>query len=88
MSGRFFEFIRNFPLEREVIMKIDDEKSETHTLQVGLPQGSVLSPLLFIFFCADIFNDYVDKPFKYAGDAALCDHRSSKSDKAKRFQQK
>ena len=52
-------------------MKIDDVKSENYKPNVCMPHGRVLSQLLFIFFCADMFNDCVGKPFKYADGATL-----------------
>ena len=39
--------------------------------KVVLAQGRVLGPLLFMFFCGDMFNDCFDEPFIYADDSTL-----------------
>ena len=46
-------------------------KPKFFTPRVGLPQSSVLAPLIFIFYCSDMFNDCVSNSFTYADDATL-----------------
>ena len=42
--------------ERSQYVIFDGAKSETHTVKCGVPQGSILGPLLFIIYMNDICN--------------------------------
>lgn len=48
------EWFANYLTDRNQKVKIDDKISESITVQNGLPQGSVLSPLLFVLYINDI----------------------------------
>ena len=47
MQGRLLGFLRNFVTSRSFQTKVGGETSEKFYPQYGLPQGSILSPLLF-----------------------------------------
>ncbi|KAH7706695.1 pol-like protein [Aphelenchoides avenae] len=49
-------WIRAFLCDRRARVQIDDAKSRSYTLKCGTPQGSVLSPLLFLIFIDDILQ--------------------------------
>jgi hypothetical protein len=40
--------------ERYFQVKIDDELSAYHLLRAGVPQGSILGPLLYLIFTANV----------------------------------
>ena len=67
-------WIAAFLRTRTAEVVINGTKSKRVRLKQGLPQGSVLSPLLFILFINDITKDIpadVESPL-FADDASLC----------------
>lgn len=61
VRGKMFDFIKNFLKPRMFRVKVDEVLSDTKTQTEGIPQGSVLSPTLFILkinkIIANIAND-------------------------------
>ncbi|KAI5742864.1 hypothetical protein M8J77_012058 [Diaphorina citri] len=56
IDGYMLKYLYNFLLHREIVVKCNGGLSDKFTLKNGIPQGSSLSPLLFIVFMNDIFN--------------------------------
>ena len=57
IPGRFIRYTRNFLSNRLTQVEINGERSEGFFLKQGLPQGSAISPLLFLIFINDIDVD-------------------------------
>lgn len=55
VEGRVFNWIKDFLFERKIQVKIGVEMSSQYTIENGTPQGSVISPLLFIIMINDVF---------------------------------
>ena len=46
ISGRMWLYIKNFVTERKYYIRVNSYKSELYQSAVGIPQGSVISPVL------------------------------------------
>ena len=88
MRGKCHELLSSYLQNRQQYVYINSTKSELKTLQFGVPQGSILGPLLFLIYINDlplIFNH--SKCLLYADDTTLfyshtnlrtlCNHLSS-----------
>jgi ribonuclease HI/exonuclease III len=73
VSGRMYQFIQAFLDSRQMAVKVGEAVSRTHTLDMGVPQGSVIAPTLFCIMLYDI--ETVSRPgfhlALFADDLAL-----------------
>ena len=80
VSDLALKWLESYLINREMFVKVCNEKSDTATITSGVPQGSVLGPLLFITYISPIeqliksFN--VDQ-IAYADDLTLYINLSS-----------
>ena len=56
LSGFVISWIRSYLTDRSSFVKIDSTSSSCSTIRTGVPQGSVLGPLLFVFFISPVAN--------------------------------
>ena len=78
ITGNILQVINSFLFNRSVKLKVNGISGETRKCgNYGVPQGSVLSPLLFIIYINDMFLTY-DKEcreytsfYKYADDGSI-----------------
>ena len=54
ITGRMYQFVQTFLNSRRMAVKVGHAKSQTHTLDMGVPQGSVIAPTLFSLMLHDI----------------------------------
>ena len=73
ISGHFYDTIRNFLKDRSIRVKNQNELSERHYLDMGTPQGAVLSPTLFTIMLYDIQKLDMEKQklLMFADDISL-----------------
>jgi hypothetical protein len=64
---------------------VDGECSDWQNTQAGVPQGSVLGPLLFLIYINDIVNNISTECFLFADDSLLLDEVESPVDSARKL---
>ena len=71
IRGRLLEWIKSFLCGRAMQVKVDGAASGSKDVLSGVPQGSVLGPLLFIIFINHITADLNSKYMIFADDLKL-----------------
>ena len=71
LRGPLLAYIRNFLHGRKCRVTCGGATSSTYTTEVGLPQGSCLSPLLFNLYISDLPKSAETLKAEYADDIAL-----------------
>ena len=72
IQGKMYRWIEGFLSNRTIQVKVENALSSKYTLENGTPQGSVISPLLFLIMINDLPNmkKGTEKAI-YADDCAL-----------------
>ena len=69
---KFISLIKSYLENRTIKVKVNDSLSEKREMNVGVPQGSVLGPLLFIIYFNDFnYLELKSKKFLYADDTTM-----------------
>ena len=71
VGGSVLGILSDFLAERKQRVSVDGCFSEFSPVLSGVPQGSVLGPLLFIIFTADMWSDIESIIVSYADDTTL-----------------
>ena len=65
IEGRLGNYIRNFLKDRHICVALNGIFSQEYKVDGGVPQGSVISPLLFSIMVTDLFK-HVERGIKYS----------------------
>ena len=73
INGKFLELIKNYLTNRTQSVRVNNHFSTPKSINIGLPQGSILGPLLCLYMLNDIPNISNDfQAILYADDTTLC----------------
>jgi len=69
--GKIFTFLSSYFDGRKIQTKLNGKISSPRTIDHGVPQGSVLGPLLFIIYINDLPNVFKFETTPFADDTNL-----------------
>ena len=80
-SGSALRLLKNYLTERKQYVVYNETRSEFGSISTGVPQGSILGPLLFIIYINDIAQPTSHFNFiTHADDTTLCGAQTSHND--------
>ena len=71
ISGQIFHLVSSFLTNGQLPVVLDGKSSQEYLLNVGIPQGSILGPTLFLLYINDLRNDVISNIAIYADDTTL-----------------
>ena len=72
IRGKMWNWFQSYLSERELFVSVDGKSSNNYFLKYGVPQGSVLGPILFLIYINDITNSSSKFDFSmFADDTSL-----------------
>ena len=71
ISGNLLNFFENYLLNRHQRVVLNGKESNWMSLKAGVPQGSVLGPLLFLVYINDLTDNISSEMRLFADDASL-----------------
>ena len=73
VSGPLLTWLQSYLSGRQQRVVLEGTYSEWQHVTAGVPQGSILGPLLFLVYINDMVNDIQSETFLYADDSLLLD---------------
>ena len=80
VKGKLGRWIQTFLKGRTNEVLVGDVKSLIFLLKSGIPQGSVLGPILFLIYVTDIGNELSVEPLVYVDDTKVLKEIESEED--------
>ena len=65
------KWISSFLSDRSIAIRVDGYISNPHSINSGVPQGSAISPVLFILLINDLLSSSSSSIFSFADDTYL-----------------
>ena len=82
IHGKATEWVRQFLKDRRQRVVIKGTKSDWGKVTSGIPQGSVLGPILFVLFINDLPDDILSSIVMFADDTKLWSKVNNTEDRA------
>ena len=79
IRGPAYALIENYLTSRNQFVTFSNTSSYTKPINIGVPQGSILGPLLFLIYINDLPNAIYSTPRLFADDSCLILRQSSLS---------
>ena len=80
-SGKLLDWLADYLKDRSLKVILNGKSSSIKLINAGVPQGSILGPLLFIIFIDDITMGLSSTSILYADDVTLMTFIKSKEDR-------
>ena len=71
ISGTFLAIIKSFLSSRIIKVVLDGQTSVDYPINSGVPQGSILGPILFLIFINDLPDNILSQLAIYADDTTI-----------------
>ena len=71
IKGKLLEWIKAWFTQRQQCVAVEGETSRKAHVKPGVPQGTVLGPLMFLLYINDIGDDILSKVRLFADDSLL-----------------
>ena len=71
LPGPYYLILKSYLTERHFQVKYNHDYSQCHQIQSGVPQGSVLGPLLYLIYTADLPTTTKTTVATFADDTAI-----------------
>ena len=83
IKGKLLRWIEEFLTGRQQYVIVNGEKSSPGRVTSGIPQGTVLGPLLFVVYINDILENLSAEGFLFADDTKIFRAITSRDDSLK-----
>ena len=80
ITGKIRKWIEAFLHGRTQVVKVNGAESESAPVISGIPQGSVLGPILFIIYINDLLKNVKSEGLLYADDTKIFHHIATRKD--------
>ena len=83
IEGKVWSWLEDFLIGRSQMVTLGDAESEWTDVTGGVPQGSVLGPILFVKYINDLPENVISSVKMFADDTKLYRHITTEDDREK-----